>query len=41
LYLEEPNEIAAHSVAFEHMCANALSPGESLTLIADAAEEFA
>ncbi|MCO1655780.1 helix-turn-helix domain-containing protein [Pseudonocardia humida] len=41
LYLEEPNEISAHSVAFEHMSANALSPSESLTLIADAAEEFA
>ncbi|WP_214405697.1 helix-turn-helix domain-containing protein [Pseudonocardia lacus] len=41
LYLEEPPEIAAHSVAFEHMTANALSPSESITLIADAADGFA
>lgn len=41
LYLEEPQEIAAHSVAFQHMSATALSPRESLTLIADAADQFA
>jgi transcriptional regulator with XRE-family HTH domain len=41
LYLEEPKEIEAHSVAFEHTCAVALSPRQSLTLIADAAAEFA
>jgi transcriptional regulator with XRE-family HTH domain len=41
LYLEEPKEIDAHSVAFAHTCAVALPPRESLSLIAEAAKEFA
>jgi hypothetical protein len=41
LYLEEPKEIHAHSVAFAHTCAVALPPRQSITLIADAATEFA
>ncbi len=41
LYLEEPREIRAHSAAFEHTCAVALSPRQSLTLIADAVTAFA
>ncbi|WP_353962250.1 Scr1 family TA system antitoxin-like transcriptional regulator [Streptomyces sp. NBC_00654] len=33
LYLEEAHEIDAHSVAFEHLAALALSPYESLALV--------
>lgn len=32
-YLEQPLEIEAHTVAFEHLCAQALSPEESITMI--------
>jgi transcriptional regulator with XRE-family HTH domain len=40
LYLEEPREIEAHVVAFEHTSALAVSPSESLTMIRDAAKEY-
>lgn len=39
-YLEEPHEIEAHTVAFEHLCALALSPDESVKMIEDIAEEY-
>jgi hypothetical protein len=41
LYLEEPHEIEAHTVAFEHLRTLALTPEESVTMIRDVAEEFA
>lgn len=40
LYLEEPAEIKAHTVAFEHLCAHALRPDESVTMIRDVAKEY-
>jgi transcriptional regulator with XRE-family HTH domain len=40
-YLEQPHEIEAHTVAFEHLCALALSPDESVKMIEDIAEEYA
>ncbi|MGH3852362.1 MAG: helix-turn-helix domain-containing protein [Pseudonocardiaceae bacterium] len=39
LYLEEPQEIESHTVAFEHTCVLALSPDDSATMIRDVAEE--
>lgn len=39
-YLEEPQEIEAHTVAFEHLCAHALRPDESATMIRNIAEEY-
>jgi len=41
LYLEQPHEIDAHTIAFEHLCVLAASPEESAKLIGDAAEEYA
>ncbi len=40
-YLEQPAEIDAHTVAFEHLCAQALPPDESVTMIRTIAEEYA
>ncbi|WP_337661726.1 MULTISPECIES: helix-turn-helix domain-containing protein [Actinoalloteichus] len=40
LYLEQPHEIEAHNVAFEHLCALALTPDESARMLRDIAEEF-
>jgi transcriptional regulator with XRE-family HTH domain len=40
-YLEEPLDIDAHTVAFEHLCAHALPPDESVTMIRDVAKEYA
>lgn len=40
LYLEQPHEIEAHTVAFEHLCALALAPDESARMIREIAEEF-
>lgn len=40
LYLEEPQEIELHTVAFEHTCVLALAPDESATMIRDVAEEY-
>jgi len=40
LYLEEPQEIELHTVAFEHTCVLALSPDDSVTMIQDVAEEL-
>ncbi|WP_245695666.1 helix-turn-helix domain-containing protein [Actinopolyspora saharensis] len=40
LYLEEPGEIEAHTVAFEHLCALALSPDDSATMIESIAKEY-
>ncbi|SFD81623.1 Helix-turn-helix domain-containing protein [Actinopolyspora alba] len=40
LYLEEPGEIEAHTVAFEHLCALALSPDDSTTMIESVAKEY-
>jgi transcriptional regulator with XRE-family HTH domain len=40
LYLEEPQEIELHTVAFEHICVLALSPDDSATMIRDVAEEY-
>jgi transcriptional regulator with XRE-family HTH domain len=39
-YLEEPDEIKAHTVAFEHLCAHALRPDESVTMIRNVAKEY-
>ncbi|MGH3493531.1 MAG: helix-turn-helix domain-containing protein [Sciscionella sp.] len=39
-YLEETAEIKAHTVAFEHLCALALSPDESVTIIQNIAKEY-
>jgi hypothetical protein len=41
VYLEQPHEIDAHTVAFEHLCVLALSPDESATMIQNVAEEKA
>jgi len=41
LYLEQPHEIDAHTVAFEHLCALALNPDDSVKMIEDVAKEFA
>ena len=41
IYLEQPHEIDAHTVAFEHLCVLALSPDESATMIQNVAEEKA
>lgn len=40
LYLEQPHEIEAHNVAFEHLRAQALTPDESVTFIERLAEEY-
>jgi transcriptional regulator with XRE-family HTH domain len=40
LYLEEPDEIQAHQVAFEHLCVLALAPDESAALIREVAKEY-
>jgi transcriptional regulator with XRE-family HTH domain len=40
-YLEQPAEIDAHTVAFEHLCAHALPPDESVTMIRSVAKEYA
>ncbi|CAO0830371.1 helix-turn-helix domain-containing protein [Streptomyces microflavus] len=40
-YLEAPHEIEAHTVAFEHLVALALSPDESVKMVRDIAEEYA
>lgn len=40
LYLEEPHEIEAHTVAFEHTCVLALPPDDSATMIRDVVEEI-
>ncbi|MGQ0837373.1 helix-turn-helix domain-containing protein [Actinokineospora sp.] len=40
LYLEEPDEIEAHTVAFQHTCVLALSPDDSAIMIRTVAEEF-
>jgi len=39
-YLEEPEEITAHTIAFEHLCAHALRPDQSVTMIRDLAKEY-
>ncbi|RDG37236.1 hypothetical protein DVH02_15470 [Streptomyces corynorhini] len=39
-YLEAPHEIEAHTVAFEHLVALALSPDESVKMVRDIAEEY-
>lgn len=39
-YLETPGEIEVHTVAFEHLCARALTPEESVAKIVSVAEEF-
>jgi len=41
LYLEQPHEIEAHTVAFDHLRVLAASPEESARMIGDAAEEYA
>lgn len=40
-YLEQPTEIEAHTVAFEHLCAHALPPDESATMLRRLAKEYA
>jgi Domain of unknown function (DUF5753) len=40
LYLERESEIEVCTIAFERLCASALSPDDSLALIANAAEEY-
>ncbi|MBE9373220.1 helix-turn-helix domain-containing protein [Saccharopolyspora sp. HNM0983] len=40
VYLETPAEIKDHTVAFEHLCAHALPPDESVALIRDIAREY-
>ncbi|WP_017974460.1 helix-turn-helix domain-containing protein [Actinopolyspora halophila] len=40
LYLEEAHAIESHTVAFEHLCALALSPDESVDMIRTIAKEF-
>lgn len=40
-YLEEQHQIDAHTVAFEHLCAQALTPDESVTMIRNVAKEYA
>ncbi|GAB3450278.1 helix-turn-helix domain-containing protein [Actinophytocola sediminis] len=39
-YLEEPHEIEAHTVAFEHLRALAMAPEESATMIRGVAREY-
>jgi len=39
-YLEDPAEIKAHTIAFEHLCAHALRPDESVTMIRNVAKEY-
>ncbi len=41
IYLEEPSEIERHTLVFQHLCAQALPPLESISMIRKAAEEFA
>nr|WP_281167521.1 Scr1 family TA system antitoxin-like transcriptional regulator [Actinopolyspora mortivallis] len=40
VYLETPTEIKTHTMAFEHLCAHALRPDESVAMIRDIAEEY-
>ena len=40
LYLEEPHEVEYHTVAFERICAFALPPDHSATMIQDVVEEI-
>ncbi|HEX5114387.1 MAG TPA: helix-turn-helix transcriptional regulator [Pseudonocardiaceae bacterium] len=40
-YLEDQHQIDAHTVAFEHLCAHALPPDESVTMIRNVAKEYA
>ncbi|KAA2254929.1 helix-turn-helix domain-containing protein [Solihabitans fulvus] len=40
LYLEQSHEIEAHTVAFEHLCALALTPDDSVTMVENVAEEY-
>lgn len=39
-YLEDPAEIKAHTIAFEHLCAHALRTDESVTMIRNVAKEY-
>jgi transcriptional regulator with XRE-family HTH domain len=39
-YLEQPQEIEAHTVAFEHLCAHGLNPDESVTMLRKLAKEY-
>jgi transcriptional regulator with XRE-family HTH domain len=39
IYLEEPSEIERHTLVFQHLCAQALPPLESISMIRKAAEE--
>lgn len=41
VYLEEPSELKEHTVAFQHLCAQALPPDDSLTMIQNVAKEYA
>jgi transcriptional regulator with XRE-family HTH domain len=41
VYLEEPAEIERHTLVFQHLSAQAMSPRDSITTIRTAAEEFA
>jgi hypothetical protein len=41
VYLEAQHEIEEHSLTFQHLCALALSPDESLRLLRATAEEYA
>ncbi|WP_258174919.1 Scr1 family TA system antitoxin-like transcriptional regulator [Actinopolyspora mortivallis] len=40
VYLEDPTEIKAHTVAFEHLCAHALRPDESVAMMRNIAKEY-
>ncbi|MGI8307681.1 helix-turn-helix domain-containing protein [Saccharopolyspora hattusasensis] len=40
VYLEGPGEIAAHVIAFEHLCALALSPDDSVKMVESIAKEY-
>jgi len=40
-YLEASSDITAHTAAFEHLCALALPPDESTTMIRNVAKEYA
>jgi hypothetical protein len=39
-YLEESSEIERHTIVFQHLCAQALPPLESISMIRGAAEEY-
>jgi hypothetical protein len=40
IYLEESSEIERHTLVFQHLCAQALPPLESISMIRKAAQEF-